>query len=584
MLAPTLAPTLALMLSVCLSWVPMAHAGRIERVTEMATAGDDLGVVETVGKWEAAGSMGAEGAALVALRDRSALNMAVAAHTTGALRVFQLTYADSLLVPVALAAEQTLAFETARDEGTSAAIRGFLSGYAASPYRAQALAVEDGLAFQEAAAIGTNEAIAEFRRYHPGSPYLANAWEAVAVHTPGITLLLPDGAGYLLPNVPVTDGRVPVERSPALASPRPWIAVNVPGTGRGATSEWWELLGVGDDGSLLPTSPLGQAIADHTGVVPPGMLNLVAASGAHTARVAGLLEPLVAPGACSGMARFAFVLTSPEGSRSAWTFGVPCDAPPPVPVKGQSALPEAAGPSFLEAMIAAEAGDAPAASSAWDRASDLADGARLLEHFRSLNTDATADPKDVWVSRRPALGDALVWIASAPGADGSPLGPGETTWWHRGPDGPVEIASRDGLWVTSGAALWRALPKPEPFAAAAGGWCNAATGERMGLALVDVRGGPGVDVPFLGAARGGTITVRGYASGTLTVLEQEINTGCRQSAAPGTPRAVPVAPSDAMSEVQPPSWIGAAAGAAGGYSVVTETAVAIFTAFTAPDG
>lgn len=591
------------MFALLLALVPMALAGRIDRVTEMATAGDHAGVVETVGKWEAAGSLGDEEAALVALRDRSALNMALAAHTTAALRVFQLAYADSALVPEALKAEQSLAFEAAQDEGTSAALRGFLSGYAASPFRAQALTLEDGLAFQEAAAIGTLEAIAEFRRYHPGSPYLATAWEAIAAHTPGITVLLPDGTAYLLPNVLVTDGHVPVERSPALASPRPWVAVNVPGTGRGATSEWWGLLGVGDDGTLLPTSPLGRAIEQHTGVVPPGMLDLVAAPGAHSARVAGMLEPLLAPGVCSGIARFAFVLTSPDGGRSAWTFGVPCDAPPNAPVKGQSALPEAAGPAFLAALAAAEAGDAAGASKAWDRAASLADGGRLLQYFSSLGSDPAADPKEAWVSRRPALGDALVWVAAPPAADGSPVGAGTTTWWHQGPGGPVQLASREGLWMSSGAALWRVLPKPEPFVAAATGGCKAATGERMGIVLVDVGGGPGVDVPFLGSARGGAIAVRSYESGTLTVLEQEVNTGCSKAAAAGAPRAVRVQPSavpapDVPSEAAPPAapapgsgaaevhvpaWIGAGAGAASGYSVVTEASVAIFTAFTAPD-
>ena len=286
----------------------------------------------------------------------------------------------------------------------------------------------------------------------------------------------------------MTDDHLPPDASPAMASARPWVAVNVPGTGRGATSQWWGLFGVGAAGALQSTSPLGQAIAAYTGVAPPGMLDLVAAAGAHTARVAGPAEPLVAPGACKGTARFAFVLTGPDGGKTAWTFGVPCDVSPTAPGTGQALPPDAAGPDFLAALQLAESGNPSGAATAWDRALGLADGARLGQWFASLDPDPAADPKEVWVNRRPAVGDVLIWTADALGADGTPLGPGTTVWWHDGPSGGVELARRPGIWIVDGPGLLREIRSNAPLTAPAGGGCKALTGTRTGLALRDDAG------------------------------------------------------------------------------------------------
>ena len=556
---------------------------------ELAKAGDDAGVVEQVGKWEAANGLGDDAAALLALRDRAALNIALAAKTTAALRVFRTTYADSPLVVEALKAETDLAFDHAQDEGTAVAMRNFLGEYPASPYRAQALTLEDGLAFQEAAAIGTPEAIAEFRKYHPSSPYLATAWEAIAAHTPGITLLLPDGTAYLLPNSPVTDGKLPPEPSPAMASARPWVAVNVAGTGRGATSEWWGLYAVADDGTLQTTSPLGSAIAAHVGSAPTGMLDLVAAQGAHTARVAGPAEPLVAPGACVGTAHFAFVLTSPDGARSAWTFGVACDVSPTAPGKGQALPPDAAGPDFLAALVAAEGGDAAGASVDWDKALGEADGSRLLAWFAAL--DPATDPKLKWVTHRPATGDVLAWKPAAVGADGHPMGQGTTTWWHNGPDGAVALAQKDGLWIVDGGRVLRSSATTEAVSASAEAGCKAGAATRTGLSLGDVSGGPAVDVPFLASPRGGSLVVQHYEAGNLTVLEQPIATGCAKPAPVAPPRSVslssPASPStDPAPQTSPggfalaPAWVLPNLATAAGYSVVGAAPIPVWGAFT----
>ncbi len=118
-------------------WMPLvsfALAGKVDRVAELAAAGSDAEVVETVSKWESAGALGDDAEALLALRDRSALNIALATHTTKALALFRATYPQSALLPDALKAEEDLAFDAAQDEGTATALRMFLSAYLLLPH------------------------------------------------------------------------------------------------------------------------------------------------------------------------------------------------------------------------------------------------------------------------------------------------------------------------------------------------------------------------------------------------------------------------------------------------------------------
>ena len=500
-----------------LSCFSLAYAGRIERIAELSKEeGGHAEVVETVTKWEKAGSLGDEEEALIELRDRSALAIALAVGSTQAIADFRATYPTSKLLAEALEEEEDLAMEQAQDEGTSAAMRSFLQRYPASKLRAQALVLEDGLAFQEAAAIGTFEAIEEFRRYHLRSPYLATAWEAIAAHTPGIHLLLPDGRPYLLPATPVVDDRVKLERSFALGSVRPTAAVNLPGAGRGTSSAWWGLAALSDDGGFLASSPIGLRLGALLGAVPPGLLDLAAASGAHTARVSVATEPLVAPGLCIGEAKFAYLLTTPDGGRTAFPFAIPCE--------GQT-VDDTAATVLIRALEAAEAGQPGPASQLWDRAMGLSGASRLEDFLGTLPGERT-ELKEL-VTRRPAAGDVLAW-------DGA-----QTTWWHDTGGEAVALGKMDGLWWVDGARLWKAEPVLAPWTASASGGCKAATGERTSWVLRDVFGTEQVAISFE-AARGGTLTIQQVDGGGVVVIEEGGNVGCTKPAAAVT-RTIPLA-------------------------------------------
>lgn len=528
------------LLALLLPLVSLAFAGKVERVSELAAAGSDAEVVETVTRWEEQGALGDDAAALLLLRDRAALNLAIAVHSSKALATFRARYPDSALLPEALQAEADLAFDEAQDEGTSAVLRAFLSVYPATPWRARALALEDGLAFQEAISAGTREALDEFRRCHPSSPYLATAWEAVAAHTPGIHLLQADGSPYLLPAVVVQGDRVALERSPARSSPRLTVAVNLPGTGRGGTSEWWGLSALGSDGSFLQTSPVGEALADALGVAAPSMLDLAPASGAHSARVATTLEPLVSAGTCEGVANFAFVLRTTEGARTAFPFAVDC-ALDDAAAKVTAAF---AGPALVDAIATAERGDLAGATAAWKHALTLPDGPRLGEWLEAQANGVA--PVDRWITLRAAVGDVLEWTPSPTG--------GTTTWSHTTAGGTVELARRDGLWIADGARLWTLSAAPQPWTAKASGKCAAASGERTALALVDALGADRVDVPFP-SERGGGITVVGFGGSGVVIADDGVSPGCPRPAPPGL-RTIPLPGSTPAAATDPPPAAG----------------------------
>jgi hypothetical protein len=535
-----------------LSLVPLAFAGRVDRLTDLQHGGADTEVVETIDKWEKAGGLGDEAAALLALRDRSALTLALAAHTAAALTAYRQAYPRSTLLDEALHAEWDRAFAEAQAEGTPASMRAYVAAYPNSSFRAQAVAVEAGLAYQEATEAGSADAIAAFLHAHPETPYAATAWESVAARTPGIYLRLADGLPHVLAPVPIADGHFAFPTDPVRAPPRPTVAVNLPGTGRGATSEWWGLFAVGADGRIDAVPPVARLLGASIGAVPPGMLDLFALPGTHAARVAAPEQPLVVPGACDGLARFAFVLTS-EGARTAYPFVVDCAAPPPEDV---------AVPDLLTAFGIAESGDAAQAVLLWDQAMALAGGPRLLAWLQTL----AEDPRDAYVLRRPAVADVLVWDGVA------------TTWWHEGAAGARGLSRRDGLWVVDGPHLWRWDPRSEPWTAPAGGGCAAGSGERQAATLVDTVGGERVDVPFADAPRGGSLTPRQYAAGAVTVVELSSNDGCGKPGVP-LPRTVRL-PGDRRVALAP-DWAAATVAGAAGYSVVTEAPWQVWQAFTA---
>ena len=533
--------------------VPLAFAGRVERVTELQTAGEHAEVVETVAKWEKGNALGDEAAQLIALRDRSALTLALAERTIAALIAYRQTWPKSALRDEALRAEWDLAFSIARDEGTSVAMRGYATAYPASPLRAQAIALEAGYAFEEAAAVGTAAAIAAFTESHPDSPYAATAWESLAARTPGIHVRLGDGMPQALEPVPVTDGHILFPSRLIMAPALPTVAVNLPGTGRGATSDWWGLSALAADGELGVDSPVGRLLAAALGVPtgPPDLLALEALPGAHSARVAAPKHPLVVPGACEGLARFAYVLAT-EGSRTAFSFAVDCATAPE---------PSAAG-ELLAAFTLAEAGDPLGAAVRWDRALTLPAGPEVAAWMGTL----AADPRDAFLVRRPAVHDVLIYDGTA------------TTWWHTGERGPVDLARRDGLWLADGPHLWRWEERPDTWTAPATGRCKAGTGARQAVALVDAVGGARVEVPFTATPREGTLAVTRIA-GRAIELEETATDACGKAPPPAT-RSLPL-PEDRAAPAAP-AWAAQTTAGTLGFTVIGESARALYGAFVAP--
>ena len=533
--------------------IPLALAGRADKLVELQAAGAHAEVIDTVARWEKGGSLGDEAAAILALRDRSALALAEQSNTVEAYAAFRQAYPRSTLVPEALAKEGGLAFAAAQADGSSAGMRTFLATYPGSEHRARAESLEDAFAFQEAVEAGTPDAIAAFMSAHPNSPYSANAWESLAARSPGIHVRLADGLPRKLEPVPVVDGKIAFPKYAVVVPARPIVATNLPGTGRGGTSEWWGLYAVDADGTVGAVPPVGRMFEDMVGAAPPLLLELTPLPGAHAARVAAPPEPLVLPGACTGKARFAYVLTS-EGARTAFPFTVDCRAAVP---------DDAASPAFLTAFAVAEGGDALAAEGLWYKAAELPAGGALVAWMATL----ADDPVATFIQRRPSASDVLVWDGAV------------TTWWHETPEGPQALATRDGLWMVDGPRLWAWVKREEPWEAPAGGGCKAAAGTRTAGTLLDVLGGTRVDIPFVGP-RGGAVTPRQAAGGAVTLLEESTGDGCPKPLPP-TPSTARL-PGDRMTALAP-AWAAPLTDGKPGHSVVTEGPWRVFTAFQKVD-
>lgn len=533
--------------------IPLALAGRADKLVELQAAGAHAEVIETVAKWEKGGALGEEAAAILALRDRSALALAEQVNTIEAYAAFRQAYPRSTLVPEALAKEGDLAFAAAQADGSSEGMRAFLATYPGSEHKARAEAMEDAFAFQEAVEAGTPDAIAAFMSAHPNSPYSANAWESLAARTPGIHVRLADGLPRKLDPVPVVDGRIAFPKYAVVVPARPIVATNLPGTARGGTSEWWGLYAVDADGTVGAVPPVGRMFEAAVGAAPPLLLELTPLPGVHAARVAAPPEPLVIPGSCTGKARFAYVLTS-EGTRTAFPFSVDCRA----------AVPEdAATPGFLTAFAVAEGGDALAAEGLWHKAAELPAGGALVAWMGTL----AEDPLLTFIKRRPSASDVLVWDGTV------------TTWWHDTPDGPQALATREGLWLVDGSRLWTWVKREEPWEAAAGDGCKAARGTRATGTLVDVLGGTRVDIAFTGP-RGGAVTPRQAAGGAVTLLEESTSDGCPKPIPP-TPSTTRL-PGDRMTALAPP-WAAPLTEGKPGHSVVSEGPWRVFTGFQKAD-
>ncbi|MFZ5477313.1 MAG: tetratricopeptide repeat protein [Myxococcota bacterium] len=445
--------------------VPVLLAAKLDRVEKLQAEGAHAEVVALVGGWKEKGQLGKEEAALVAALEESALAIALADGKAAALGAFREAHPESPLVPEALEREHDLAFQEAQAEGTAAAMGAYRARYPDSPYASRAAALEQGWAYEEAVAEGTLAALERFLAVAGDSPYRATAWEAVAARTPGVTVLDGTGRPHPSPPLPVTDGRVALPDGLPEGTPRLTYAVNVEGAGRGETSEWFGLRAVGPDGVLLDRLPLEVWLAEKLGVdVALSLGQLAAADGAHTARVAESLHPLLLPGTCEGARTFALVLAEPGGAATAWPFTVPCP-------RGEPAGDTPAG-KLAVALLAAEAGDRAAAHAAWDEFARTKLGAPIVA---ALKAKVGEDVRGAVLDARPAAGDVIAWSTR----DGKT----ESVWLHEVGDEVRVLARRPGLVVATPAGLRTLRATEEPWTAG----CKAPP-TLAGVSLADLDG------------------------------------------------------------------------------------------------
>lgn len=462
---------------------------KLDKIEKMQAEGDHAKVVEQIADWKAKGALGKEEAELLAAMAKSAFELAKADGKAAALRQFRADYPDSALVADALKLEYDRALNEAQTEGTVAAMAEYRKTYPQSPYVDRALAMEQGWAYEDVIAEGTMEALDRFLAMAGDSPYKATAWEAVVAKHPGIHVLGTDGRPTTLQTLLVSDGHISVPETLPYADPHLTFAVNVDGAGRGSTSEWFSLWTVGPDGSLDEELPLERAIKTATRLTfdTSAFRLLDQASGAHTARVAHALQPLLVPGSCTGDATFAFLLRSPGGAAAAYPFRVAC------PADGASWATEPNALLFA-ALSRNDAGDRAGASAAWDKLAGMPAARPLLEAMQAV----TPDPKAAILDSRPSAGDYVVWSVR----DGKT----ESAWVHADSAGaPKVLARRAEVVVAIGGTLQALRATEYPWSG-----CKPTI---AGAALVPMTGG--MPVPVLGDA---TTRLAGMASRTISAL------------------------------------------------------------------
>lgn len=434
---------------VALLFCAPAWAKKVDALQKLVTAGKCSEIVVKVDDWEAKAALGEEEADLKRMRAEAAFCVAKQADTLPAWEAFLGRYPDA---PDAKAARERLleiAFSAAQSEGTSAAMKAFIARYPDSPYVDRARKQEEAWAFDDAARQGTPEAIRVFIAEHPGSSMREQAWEALVQTTPGIYLLTAGAEPRPLEGVEVRGDTLVMPVGVPSADALPIVGVNLPGAGRGETSEWWALRGIAYDGEGVPrlvdASPLGAALGARLAAEPPGpgagLLTMIRAPGSHVARVATTRSPLALPGHCAGFARFAFVLTTPGQGAMAYPFGVNCPQTEPAP--SSIGL-------VLEMLDAAEAGDRPTARSKWAAFLARADSEALREW---LFVAAAGDPYKVFVEDRPAAGDWVVWTTQT---DGSLI----SSWVRADEEGTRVLAMRGGWAVIANDALRTTVGDP----------------------------------------------------------------------------------------------------------------------------
>lgn len=441
------APVLVAIILGCLA--APAWAKKVDSLQKLMESGRCGDVLTKVDDWEGKNQLGSEDADLRRIRAEAGYCIAKAKDTVPGWEEFLGRFKDWPQATAARIRLWDLAFAAAQSEGTSASMKAFIARYPESPYLDQARRQEEAWAFDDAAKAGSTQAIEAFLAAHPDSSMRAQAWESIVQNNAGIYLISPSGEPRKLEPVPVEGDTFVMPAGVPSSDVFPVVGVNLPGAGRGETSEWWALQAVQYDGDGVPRlvniAPIGAELAQRIGAAPPGpeagLLTLFPAAGAHTARVATTRSPLGLPGHCDGFARYAFVLRTPGIATQAFPFSVSCP--------DEEATTSPIGQLFA-LLDAAESGDRTLARQKW--------GAMLArsesEPLRAwLATAVGGDPWKALVDDRPAAGDWVVWTTQP---DGSLL-----SHWLRAEDESTRVlAVRPGWAVLANGALRTTIGDP----------------------------------------------------------------------------------------------------------------------------
>jgi hypothetical protein len=428
----------------------VAQASKLDAVERLLANGKCAEAVARVDDWEAHGGLGDEAADLSRVRVDAAACVAKATDSIEGWSAFLQRFPDAPAARGAQARVWELAFAAAQAEGTSVAMRRFMERFPGSPQTGEAAKQAEAWDFDDASREATLEAIERFLAKYPSSTLREAAWESVIQKNPGIYLVTAGGKPRLLDAVPVTGDRLTVPVGLAAADSYATVGVNLPGAGRGETSEWWSLRAIvydeEGDAHLSATAPAAALLGERLGAAPPGpeagLLTLVRAPGSHIARVATTKAPLAVPGHCGGSGRFAFVLETPGVDVRAFPFSVRC----PERLEARSALGDVF--AFLDA---AEAGDRTLARQLWG-ALVASPAAGELRGWLALAVGG--DPWVEIVERRPAVGDWVVWTTQA---DGSLL----SSWLRADDAGASVLAVRPGWAVVAQGALRTTVSEPD---------------------------------------------------------------------------------------------------------------------------
>ncbi len=426
-----------------------AWAGKLEVVQKLVASGKCADAVARVDEWVQKSALGNEEAELLKARAEAAYCSAKAINSVPEWEAYLSRFSEWPEAQAARIRLWNLAFVSAQAEGTRASMKAFVTRYPESPMVDQARKQEEAWAFDDAARSDDLRAAEAFVAEYPNSPLRAQAWETLVQKSPGIYLIAADGEPRRLEPAVIEGDRIVMPVGLPAAGARPVVGVNLPGAGRGETSQWWSLKAITYDAEgvarLGDIAPLGVEIASRLGLPPPGpeaeLLRMVPAAGSHVARVATTRAPLATPGHCPGSGRFAFVLETPGASSEAFPFGVTCPGDDE-PASSVSVL--------FDILDAAEAGDRALARERWGALTAMVEAGELRSWLRAV---VDGDPYAAMVDSRPSVGDWIVWTSTPDGA--------VISRWLRAEDtGSKVLAMRSGWAVVSSGALRTTIGDP----------------------------------------------------------------------------------------------------------------------------